>query len=47
MSDTRGHEAVPATHARASTNAGLDPRVAAHLLVADWASGRRAGGQVP
>jgi hypothetical protein len=32
--DARGHEAVPAFHARASTNAGLDPRVATHLLVA-------------
>jgi hypothetical protein len=27
-------KAVPASHARASTNAGLDPRVATHLLVA-------------
>jgi hypothetical protein len=27
-------EAVPASHARASANAGLDPSVATHLLVA-------------
>src|ERR1035438_10540846 len=34
LPDTRGYEAAPASHARASTNAGLDPRVATHLLVA-------------
>ena len=33
-SRTRGHEAVSASHARASTNAGLDPHVATHPLVA-------------
>ena len=31
--DTRSREAVPASDARGSTNAGLDPRVATHLLV--------------
>jgi hypothetical protein len=34
LADTRGHEAVPAFHARASTNARLGTRVAMHLLVA-------------
>jgi hypothetical protein len=31
-------KAVPVPHARASTNAGLDPHVATHLLVAHCAS---------
>lgn len=35
--DISGHQRVPAAHARASTNAGLDPRVATHLLVANCA----------
>ena len=32
-SDTRGHDAAPAGDAREITNAGLDPRIATHLLV--------------
>jgi len=39
LPDTCSHEAVPASHARASANAGLDPRVATHLLVARCATG--------
>jgi hypothetical protein len=34
LPDTCGHEAVLASYARASTNAGLDPRGSMHLLVA-------------
>lgn len=35
LSDHTGHEAVPARHDRASTNAGLlDSRIATHLLLA-------------
>ena len=34
MSDTRGHEPILASHAGASTNAGLDPCLATHLLLA-------------
>ncbi len=35
VADTRGHDAVPASHARAGTNAGLDARMATHPLVAN------------
>lgn len=34
LADTRGHEAVPGWHARASTNAGLVPCRGTHLLLA-------------
>ena len=34
ISDTAGHEAAPGSHACASTNAGLDPHMATHLLFA-------------
>ena len=40
LADTRGHEAEPASHARASTNAGPDPHIAKHLLVANSESRR-------
>lgn len=40
--DKRGPQAEPASHARASTNAGLDRRVPTHLLVANRRSLDRA-----
>jgi hypothetical protein len=46
-SDTRGHEAASAPHARASTNAGLDPRVATHPLVATCGAHRDLRSPVP
>ena len=42
-----GHSSVakpPTSHARASSNAGLDPRVARYLLIADLET-HRAGGR--
>ena len=38
LSGRGAHERVPASHARTSTNAGLDPRLPTHLLVAKLAS---------
>jgi hypothetical protein len=42
LADTCGHEAVPTFRARASTNAGLDPRVATDALLANSRAGRIA-----